>query len=80
MDNFYSIFPSYYAYVVFRNSIIFLIVAIIVLLILREFWCWYWKIHKRLDRQDEIIDLLKEQNRLIKKQVLGVDMSDLDDD
>jgi hypothetical protein len=40
---------------------IVLIVAIAVLLILREFWCWYWKINKinsQLEEQNQLLRLL----------------------
>jgi hypothetical protein len=43
----------------FGQTVIVVIVGLIVFfLILREFWCWYWKINKR-------IVLLEEQNRLL---------------
>jgi hypothetical protein len=40
--------------------VIGVVIGLIVLfLILREFWCWYWKINKR-------IKLMEEQNELLK--------------
>lgn len=45
------------------NDIIFVIVglvtAMVVLLLLRELNCWYWKINERVQNQEEIIRLLK---------------------
>lgn len=38
------------------------IVAVGVLMILREFWCWYWKINK-------ISSQIEEQNRLLRELV-----------
>jgi hypothetical protein len=40
--------------------IIGLIVGIAVFLILREFWCWYWKINKISSQLDEQNQLLKQ--------------------
>jgi hypothetical protein len=34
------------------------IVALVVFLVLRGFWCWYWKIN-------DIVSLLKSQNKLL---------------
>jgi hypothetical protein len=34
-------------------------ICITILLILREFWCWYWKINERIALQREIVSLLK---------------------
>lgn len=36
-----------------------LFLAIGLFLILRELFCWYWKINKRIEQQDEIIQLLR---------------------
>ncbi len=35
-------------------------VILIVFLILRELYCWYWKINKRIRNQEEIIRLLRK--------------------
>jgi hypothetical protein len=45
--------------------ILYAALGIAVFMILREFWCWYFKINER-------IVLMKEQNRLLRK-VLGED-------
>ena len=37
-----------------------IIVAVIVFLITREFWCWYWKINR-------LTKLFEEQNKLLNK-------------
>jgi hypothetical protein len=43
----------------YGNIIIGVIVILIILfLILRKFWCWYWKINKR-------VVLLEEQNKML---------------
>lgn len=39
----------------------------------RDFLCWYWKINENIRRQDIIIDLLKEQNELLKKIIKSKD-------
>jgi hypothetical protein len=39
--------------------IVYIIVVIVIFLILREFWCWYWKINKRVALMEEIVRLLK---------------------
>ena len=43
-----------------------LIGAVIVFLITREFWCWYWKINR-------LVALMEEQNYLLKEK-LGFDI------
>lgn len=48
---------DYMAYILER-LLIGLIIAFLLFLILREFWCWYFKINKR-------VALLEEQNRLL---------------
>ena len=42
--------------------ILSLLIAIVVFIITREFWCWYFKINERRD-------LLKEQNDLLKNLI-----------
>jgi hypothetical protein len=38
-----------------------LLVAAVVFLILREFFCWYWKINQRIELLTEIRNLLRNQ-------------------
>lgn len=56
------------------DNLIIPIIIIIIFLILREFWCWYWKINKindllqkKLDEQERtnilLERLLKEKNK-----------------
>ena len=47
---------------------IFLLVTILVFLIIRELVMWYWKINKRLKKQERQIELLEEILREIKKK------------
>ena len=49
-----------------ETVIIILVIALIVFLVLREFWCWYWKINK-------VIAILQEQNSLL-RQYLGANV------
>ena len=46
------------------SSIVFIFVTIafciLIFLLLREFWCWFWKINER-------IAILKEQNAILKR-------------
>lgn len=34
--------------------IIFLIIIVIIFLVLREFWCWFWKINKQIQELENI--------------------------
>ena len=43
-----------------------LFILVVIFLLLREFWCWYWKINKIAGLQKETNELLKE---LIAKDV-----------
>jgi uncharacterized membrane protein YfbV (UPF0208 family) len=47
---------------------IYLLVSILVFLIIRELVMWYWKINKRLKKQERQIELLEEILREIKKK------------
>ena len=42
-----------------------ILLAILVFILLREFWCWYYKVNQKMKNQEEIIDLLKKQNTLL---------------
>lgn len=35
------------------------VIVLLVFLLLREFWCWYWKINKIVSLQRETNELLK---------------------
>ena len=37
-----------------------LVFGILIFLVLRELWCWYWKINKRLGLQEKQLDTLQE--------------------
>ena len=39
---------------------ILFIVSIIIFLVMREFWCWYWKINERIDLLRSIDSKLPE--------------------
>lgn len=45
------------------------VIAILVFLILREYFCWYWKINKR-------IELMKLQNKYLKALALKMGVSE----
>ena len=39
--------------------IVFLVICAVIWLIIRELICWYYKINKRVEQQDEMIRLLR---------------------
>jgi len=47
---------------------IYLLVTILVFLIIRELVMWYWKVNKRIKKQERQIELLEEILREIKKK------------
>jgi uncharacterized membrane protein YfbV (UPF0208 family) len=47
---------------------IYLLVSILVFLIIRELVMWYWKVNKRIKKQERQIELLEEILREIKKK------------
>jgi uncharacterized membrane protein len=51
----------------FMTIIILIAVSIVLFLVLREFFCWYFKINEHLKKQDEIIELLKTVNKTEEK-------------
>jgi hypothetical protein len=55
-----------------------IVVLAILFLILREFWCWYWKINKRvalLEEQNEMLKIMN--NNLLKNQEINNKISEL---
>lgn len=40
--------------------IVILIIVFIIFLILREFYCWYWKVNKRVELQTKTNELLQQ--------------------
>ena len=56
------------------GTIIFVLVAfVLIFLILREFFCWYWKINQRVGYQQTMSDMLYQQQKdivMIKKYLL----------
>ena len=56
-----------------ENYVIALIVSIGIFIILREFFCWYYKVNKRVALMEEQRDLLKQllekQNKSVKSAV-----------
>lgn len=45
------------------NEIIFVVIGLAIIIVisalLRELFCWYWKINERVQNQEKIIRLLK---------------------
>lgn len=50
-----------------------ILVALLILLLIRELVCWYWKINKQVQQSDEIINLLKQINSEIQNLSFSVD-------
>ena len=59
----------------FVESVLFyLVIAVLIFIVLREFWCWYWKINARkrlleslIEKQVEITAELKKMNQTLEK-------------
>jgi hypothetical protein len=63
---------------VFSYLIIALIVIVGLFLLLREFWCWYWKINKKINLIEEQNEMLKTiNNNLLKNQEINNKISRL---
>ncbi len=62
------------------NTLIIIVLAIGIFLAFREIMCWYWKINKTLENQEEIIKLLKEQTRLLRSNNREPDPNMMDTD
>ena len=45
--------------------IIFIIVLIVIFLIARQFWCWYWKINARMNELEKINENLEQIKGLL---------------
>lgn len=43
------------------------LIVIVAKFAFRDFLCWFWKINDNMRKQDLIIELLNEQNNLLKK-------------
>lgn len=54
-----------------KYVIITLVVIIIIFIVAREFWCWYWKINERIKQANEINKQLEEiKNLLVNENVI----------
>lgn len=42
-------------------------IIIVLFLVLREFFCWYWKINKHIEIQEELLENIKEILEELKK-------------
>jgi len=51
--------------------IFFIAIGIVVFLITREFWCWYWKINQKLRTLDSIDRRLEDLQRQMMNQSYG---------
>ena len=58
--------------------LIVLAVIIVVFLLLREFWTWYWKVNQLIKGQDETNRLLKKlvDNQVIKESKLDTNLDE----
>ena len=45
--------------------IVFIIVLILIFLIARQFWCWYWKINARMNELEKINENLEQIKELL---------------
>ena len=45
--------------------IVFIIVLILIFLIARQFWCWYWKINARMNELEKINENLEQIKGLL---------------
>jgi hypothetical protein len=52
-----------------RNLFVGIIIIIIIFLITREFWCWYFKINKVADLLEQQLEEQKRSNELLLKLV-----------
>jgi hypothetical protein len=53
-------------------TIIIVIIAIVVFLLLREFWCWYMKINEMVNNQRELVDVMKNIQSILSAKRIGV--------
>lgn len=44
---------------------LYLTIILALFIILREFWCWYWKVNERLKEMESINDNLEEIKALL---------------
>ena len=47
-----------------------LVIALAIMLILREFWCWYWKINHRIEKEKNIDEKMDRINDNLNKLIL----------
>lgn len=48
---------------------IVLFIVVIVFLVLREFWCWYWKINKGITELEKLNENLEQIKTLIVHEI-----------
>lgn len=61
-------------------ALILLVVIIVVFVLLREFFCWYFKINQRSEQNEKIIKLLAKQIELKKIEMGIIKTEDSQDD
>ena len=55
-----------------------LVLSVVFMLLLREVWCWYWKINETTKLLTEIRDLLVKQKQSIPKKELETSYANID--
>ena len=51
-------------------------ILFLIFLLLREFWCWYWKINKRISLQKDTNELLERLLSQSSKDSKGISLSE----
>jgi len=51
-------------------------ILFLIFLLLREFWCWYWKINKRISLQKDTNELLEKLLSQSSKDSKGISLSE----
>ena len=48
-------------------GIIFLLVVLIIFLVIRQFWLWYWGVIKREEQLHDLKKIIKDNNEILEK-------------
>lgn len=48
-----------------QTMVVFIIILIVIFILTREFWCWYWKINLKIKQIEQINENLEQIKTLL---------------
>lgn len=48
-----------------KNMVVFVLILVVIFVLTREFWCWYWKINLRIKQVEQVNENLEQIKALL---------------